>query len=218
MQSMQFNPDEFIPDQNALAVLTEQDARRLTVLPLSLSSCGTQLEIAISEPAKSYGINLSLDAILKELSDGNSETPSEINSPIVRLVDAIIQDAVVQRASDIHLSPKTQHVRVRYRVDGVLFESTCIDKVYWPAILVHLKVQSGMDIAETRQPQDGQVSRLVCGIRTDFRVASFPVNTGENVVMRVLEHRRSHLQIHEISGHSWLVKARPGRSVGWRGA
>jgi len=231
MQAMQFNPDEFIPDQKALHVLTEHDARRLTIMPLSLSSCGSQLRVATSEPTnvllrdevrrlvpqsiainyvslnsvdinqalnKSYGINLSLDAILVELSDGDTDNPRVPNSPIIRLVDAIIQDAVVQRASDIHLSPGPQHVRVRYRIDGVLVDSACIDKMYWPAMLVHLKVQSEMDIAETRLPQDGQVSRLVCGVQTDFRVASFPLNTGENIVMRVLEHRRSHLRINEI--------------------
>ena len=228
---MQFNLDEFIPDQKALQVLNEHDARRLTIIPLSLSSCGLQLRVATSEPSnvllrddvrrlvpqhiainyvtlnsvdinqvlnKSYGINLSLDAILAELSDENLDNPRDPNSPIIRLVDAIIQDAVVQRASDIHLSPGSQHVRVRYRIDGVLMDSACIDKIYWPAMLVHLKVQSGMDIAETRLPQDGQVSRLVCGVQTDFRVASFPVNTGENIVMRVLEHRRSYLRIDEI--------------------
>ena len=82
----------------------------------------------------------------------------DVTQPMVRLVDAFLADAVKRRASDIHLEPEDGFIRVRYRVDGVLQQVSTVHKKFWAAIAVRLKVMSGMDIAETRAPQDGRIS------------------------------------------------------------
>lgn len=142
---------------------------------------------------KCYGACHTLDGILLELEQQASPamTPRESDqTPVVRLIDAIFQDAVTRRASDIHLSPDSLFVSIRYRIDGVLCTACCLHVCYWPAMLVRIKVLSSIDIAETRVPQDGHVARTIHGQRIDFRVASFPVRGGENLVLRVLDRRR----------------------------
>ena len=82
---------------------------------------------------------------------------------MVRLVDALLADAVKRRSSDIHLEPEDGFIRVRYRIDGVLRQVSTVHKKFWAAIAVRLKVMSGMDITETRAPQDGRISLTVGG-------------------------------------------------------
>jgi len=152
----------------------------------------TELKRAID---KCYGVSHSLADILLEL-ERQSVSTATVDSdhlehtPVVRLIDAILQDAVVRRASDIHFSPRGLLVSVRYRIDGVLREACALHNCYWSAMLVRLKVLSNVDIAETRVPQDGHVTRLIHGQNIDFRVASFPIRSGENLVLRVLDRRR----------------------------
>lgn len=142
---------------------------------------------------KCYGACHSLKGILLEIEQQTSSALTQGDSdhmPVVRLIDAILQDAVTRRASDIHLSPDALCVSIRYRIDGVLCDACCLHVCYWPAMLVRIKVLSCIDIAETRLPQDGHVARTIHGQRIDFRVASFPVRDGENLVLRVLDRRR----------------------------
>lgn len=150
---------------------------------------------------KCYGACYSLSGILQELELESVSAHSQ-NSidhmPVVRLVDAILQNAVSRRASDIHLSPEGLFVSVRYRIDGVLSIACCLHISYWPAMLVRVKVLSEMDIAETRLPQDGHVGRTIDGQRIDFRVSSFPVQGGENLVLRVLDRRRGIRTLYEL--------------------
>lgn len=143
---------------------------------------------------KCYGACHTLNGILLELEQQPVSALTQGDSdqtPIVRLIDAILQDAVTRRASDIHLSPDALFVSIRYRIDGVLHAACCLHVCYWPAMLVRIKVLSSIDIAETRLPQDGHVARTIHGQQIDFRVASFPVRGGENLVLRVLDRRRS---------------------------
>jgi general secretion pathway protein E/type IV pilus assembly protein PilB len=109
----------------------------------------------------------------------------------VRLVGALLMDAVKRGASDIHFEPEYAFLRVRYRIDGVLIQIRSLHKTYWPGIAVRLKVISGMDIAETRSPQDGRLNINLGGRPIDFRVASHPTIHGENIVMRVLDREKS---------------------------
>lgn len=107
------------------------------------------------------------------------------NSPIVILVRNIIEQAVRQRASDIHIEPFETFVRVRYRVDGVLREIITYDKALFPAIIARLKIISGMDISEKRKPQDGRITIDVDHKEYDIRVSNLPTVYGEKVVMRL---------------------------------
>lgn len=153
----------------------------------------TELKRAIDQ---FYGFDLSIDGILREIETGEIDYSSpqagndEYSQPFVRLVNELLADAVQRGASDIHFEPEQSFLRVRYRIDGVLRQIRSLHKTYWPAIAVRLKVVSGMNIAETRAPQDGRISLTLSGRPVDFRVASQPTTHGENIVLRILDRQK----------------------------
>lgn len=107
------------------------------------------------------------------------------NAPIVQLVNNVIEQAVRQRASDIHIEPFENIIRIRYRVDGSLFESITYDRSLQGAIVARIKIISGMDISEKRKPQDGRITLYVDNREYDIRVSNLPTVYGEKVVMRL---------------------------------
>src|SRR3972149_3184746 len=117
--------------------------------------------------------------------------PIAFDETLKSLVVAMLMDAVKRGASDIHFEPEHAFLRIRYRIDGVLQQIRSLHKTYWPGIAVRLKVISGMDIAETRAPQDGRLNINLGGRPIDFRVASHPTIHGENIVLRVLDREKS---------------------------
>ncbi|MEE8150803.1 MAG: ATPase, T2SS/T4P/T4SS family, partial [Nitrosomonadaceae bacterium] len=127
-----------------------------------------------------YGFELSIDGILHEIEPGEMDYQSlqtgvdEFSQPVVRLIDALLSDAVQRGASDIHFEPESSFLRIRYRVDGVLRQVRSLHKSFWSSMAVRLKVMSNMNIAETRAPQDGRISLRLSGRPIDFRVASQP--------------------------------------------
>ena len=144
-----------------------------------------------------YGHELSVDGILTEIETGEIDYDSlqaggdEYTQPMVRLVNAILVDAVKRGASDIHFEPEYAFLRIRYRIDGVLETVRSLHKTYMPGITVRLKVVSEMNIAETRSPQDGRLSLTLNGRPVDFRVSTQPTIYGENIVLRVLDREKS---------------------------
>jgi len=160
-----------------------------------------QLEDSIDQ---FYGHELSVDGILKEIETGEIDYQSlqvggdEYTQPIVRLVGALLVDAVKRGASDIHFEPEFAFLRIRYRIDGVLEQVRSLHKNYWPGIAVRLKVISGMNIAETRAPQDGRISLNLNGRPVDFRVATQPTIHGENIVLRVLDREKSIISLDQM--------------------
>jgi type IV pilus assembly protein PilB len=108
--------------------------------------------------------------------------------PIVRLVNQIIREAVLDDASDIHFEPGEHSVRVRFRVDGVLHEVMQIPSSARPGLISRMKVMAEMDIAERRRPQDGRIGLAVNDRPIDMRVATLPTPYGENIVIRILNH------------------------------
>lgn len=145
---------------------------------------------------QSYGFELSIDGILHEIETGEIDYQSlqmgseEYSQPVVRLIDALLNDAVKRSASDIHFEPEQGFLRIRYRIDGVLRQIRSLHKHYWPAMVVRLKVMCKMNIAETRAPQDGRISLSMSGHPIDFRVASQPTAHGENIVLRILDRQK----------------------------
>ncbi|MCI9074149.1 MAG: Flp pilus assembly complex ATPase component TadA [Lachnospiraceae bacterium] len=107
------------------------------------------------------------------------------NSPIVMLVKEMIDKAVRQRASDIHIEPTERKVRVRYRIDGALYEKAKYDINVLNAMVARIKIIGGMDIAEKRKPQDGRITQVVDRMEYDIRVSVLPTVYGEKVVMRL---------------------------------
>lgn len=108
------------------------------------------------------------------------------SAPAVRLTNSIINQAITNSASDIHIEPFKYNVKVRYRVDGVLVESMEIPKSLFSAVSTRIKIMAGMNIAEKRIPQDGRIEMEVNGNRYDFRVSSLPTVFGEKIVIRIL--------------------------------
>lgn len=115
------------------------------------------------------------------------ENADLINSPAVRLVDSCLNDAVAVGASDIHIEPYENIVRIRYRIDGVLYENTAFSTKLFPAVVTRIKIISKLNIAERRIPQDGRISKVYNGVPYDFRVSTLPTTFGEKIVIRVLD-------------------------------
>ena len=151
-----------------------------------------------------YGFELSVDGILHEIETGEIDYQSldaatgEYSQPVVRLVDALLSDAVKRGASDIHFEPEEGFLRFRYRIDGVLRQIRSLHKNYWSAIAVRLKVMAGLDIAETRAPQDGRISLSMSGRKVDFRVSTLPTVHGENIVLRVLDRQKGIVDLEQL--------------------
>ncbi len=143
-----------------------------------------------------YGYELSVGGILNEMETGELDYRSlaaqsdEYSQPVVRLVNALLADAVKRGASDIHLEPEQGFLRVRYRIDGVLRQVRSLHKNYWSALVVRVKVMAGLDLAESRAAQDGRISLSLSGRQVDFRVATLPTLYGENIVLRVLDRHK----------------------------
>ena len=151
-----------------------------------------------------YGYDLSIDGILQELESGKSQVSTsrieqeEHSHPLVRLIDALLSDAVKMRASDIHFEPEDMFLRIRYRIDGVLQQIRSLHKNFWSAMVVRLKVMSSMNIAETRSPQDGRISLTIGSNLIDFRVSSQPTIHGENIVLRILDRNKGIVPIDQL--------------------
>ncbi len=151
-----------------------------------------------------YGYELSVDGILQEIETGEIDYQSleaesdEYSQPIVRLVNALLSDAVKRSASDIHFEPEHEFLRIRYRIDGVLRQIRSLHRNYWSAIAVRLKVMAGMNIAEMRAPQDGRMSLSVSGRPVDFRVSSLPTTFGENIVLRILDRQKGIMPLEHL--------------------
>lgn len=120
------------------------------------------------------------------------------SKPVVRLLNLILLQAIKDRASDIHLEPFEDRFRVRYRVDGVLYEMTPPPLHLAPALISRVKVMANLDIAETRVPQDGRIELNIAGRPIDLRVSTLPTAFGESVVMRVLDRTNVNLDLEQL--------------------
>jgi type IV pilus assembly protein PilB len=109
------------------------------------------------------------------------------DAPVIRLVNTIITQAIVERASDIHVEPQKDHLRIRYRIDGILQEKQKLPRNIQAGVLSRIKIMSNMDIAERRKPQDGRISLRIESKAIDFRVSSLPTIFGEKIVLRILD-------------------------------
>lgn len=120
------------------------------------------------------------------------------DAPIIRLINLMIGEAVRSRASDIHVEPMTNRVRVRYRIDGVCLVRDDIPKNMQAAVTTRLKIMAGIDIAERRLPQDGRIKMKIGGNPIDFRVSSCPAYHGESIVLRILRPESANVGIEAL--------------------
>jgi type IV pilus assembly protein PilB len=119
-------------------------------------------------------------------------------APVVKLVHSIIADAVHRGASDIHFEPRGPDLRVRYRVDGVVFDTTTVPRALTGGLVSRVKIMADLDIAEKRLPQDGRIGLTVDGKYVDLRVATLPVVRGEALVLRILDKQNVMVELDEL--------------------
>jgi len=170
---------------SASSMSTLSSMSNMSSLDSSLSSLGSLSESDISLGSMSIdGAELE-DSI--RTASGETDEDADLDNPVVRYVQQMIMEAFRLRASDIHIEPGKQDVKVRYRVDGVMQLMPTPPKRAQPAITSRLKLMAGMDISERRVPQDGRIKMTVTGKVIDLRVSSLPAVHGESMVMRILD-------------------------------
>ena len=147
--------------------------------------------------------DLSSDVDLTRLADEIPETgdlmDAEDDAPIIRLINAILSQAVREQASDIHIETFEDRLSVRYRVDGVLSEVLSPKRMLAPLLVSRLKVMAKLDIAEKRVPQDGRISVKLAGHAVDIRMSTIPSAHGERVVLRLLDKQAGQLQLEQLN-------------------
>ena len=152
---------------------------------------------------RNFGYEMSVSGILRELETGEFDTNAAserdgYSHPLVRLVDALMLDAVKLGASDIHFEPEELFVRLRYRLDGRLQQVRTFHKEHWSAMSHRLKIICGMNIADKLHPQDGRLSMRFGNREIDFRVSLLPTTGGENIVLRVLDKAKAVLSLDDL--------------------
>jgi type IV pilus assembly protein PilB len=142
-----------------------------------------------------------LDDLIRDIADDSVEVVTESEeevsdlarvageSPVVRLANYLICNAVKEGASDIHVEPGEKKMRIRYRIDGVLFEVMSPPQTMHPALVSRLKIMANLDISERRLPQDGRIRAIVRNRYVDFRISTLPTTQGEKAVIRILDNR-----------------------------
>jgi type IV pilus assembly protein PilB len=145
-------------------------------------------EASIQITAENTDDNITIEQ-LKELSG---------EAPVVRLTNMIISRGITDKASDIHIEPSKDSLRIRYRVDGILSDGMTLPKKAQASLTSRFKIMADMDIAEKRAPQDGRISAIIEGKPYDFRVSTLPAVFGEKIVMRVLDKSNISVGLHKL--------------------
>ncbi len=150
---------------------------------------------------------LDLKTLADELPEPEDLLESEDDAPIIRLINALLTEAVKEGASDIHIEPYENRLVVRFRIDGVLREVLAPQKAIANAVVSRIKVMAKLDIAEKRLPQDGRIGLRVAGRPVDVRVSTIPAGRGERVVLRLLDKQAGKLDLKQL-GMDDTVRAR----------
>ncbi|MBP9760142.1 MAG: type II/IV secretion system protein [Candidatus Pacebacteria bacterium] len=139
-----------------------------------------------------------LDATIEAASKKSGDVDYREQAPITKIVSTILRSAIETRASDIHVEPERDRMRVRFRVDGVLNESLVLPSKVKRAVVARIKILAGIKLDERRKPQDGRFSATIAGRRVDFRVSTFPTYFGEKVVLRILDSEGSKVTLADL--------------------
>jgi type IV pilus assembly protein PilB len=119
-------------------------------------------------------------------------------APVVKTVNLVLQEAIKQHASDIHLEPRADHLEIRYRIDGALQHVRNLPKAIQPAVISRIKIMSEMDIAEKRRPQDGRIALKIHNKNVDLRISTLPTQYGERVVLRILDKSTQQFSVEKL--------------------
>jgi type IV pilus assembly protein PilB len=187
-------PISFLGEQTVL-VATADPANVLALDDIAMAT-GYEVRRAVASPEDIDGVIDQLSRLgdaVEEMDD--EEDAAEVielrdqadEAPVVKLVHSVIADAVRRGASDIHFEPRSSDMRVRYRIDGVVMDTTTVPRQLVAGLISRVKIMANLDIAERRVPQDGRIGLGVDGRHVDLRVATLPVVRGESIVMRILD-------------------------------
>src|ERR1051326_6214381 len=146
---------------------------------------------------------------LMQLREGDGAAGAEAEAsatPIIRFVDLILYQAIQDRASDIHFEPFENEFKIRYRVDGALYEMAPPPRHLAPPVISRVKVMASMNIAERRLPQDGRIQKSIAGRAVDLRVSTLPTQFGESVVLRVLDRSTVNLDLEQLGMPDYIYQ------------
>ncbi len=204
------NRNKIVPfaiEQDALVVATSEpadvfaieDAKRQTQMNMRVVVCNPEDIETVCQSFKTEEIDYNLDDIISDMTEvevvQDQEDDSEDlekmagQSPVIKFVNYLISNAIHEGASDIHIEPKEKIAKIRYRIDGILFEMKQAPMKMHPAIVSRIKIMANLDISERRLPQDGKVSVIVGGRAVDLRISTLPTNHGEKAVIRILDSK-----------------------------
>ncbi|MCZ6835379.1 MAG: GspE/PulE family protein, partial [Planctomycetota bacterium] len=195
------NPDDvFLLDD----VKRRLGVRSIKHVLLSLENINAILEGLDQDKAEEYDVNELLadvdeddvELVKDEAEDASAQDAD--SSPVVRYVNHIIQTALTEGASDIHIEPDEKSMKVRFRIDGVLFEMMNPPRKMHAALTSRIKIMANLDIAERRLPQDGRIRATVHGRKLDLRVSTVPTPKGEKTVMRILDTRSINVPLQDL--------------------
>ena len=165
----------------------------------------------LAEQLSAHANDVKVDDIIKDMSDDDVQLVAESaqdevtdlekmgnESPVIRFVNFLIFDAIKQGASDIHVEPKEKALKIRYRIDGILFEAMSPPHTMQASIVSRLKIMASLDIAERRLPQDGRIRAMVHNRKVDLRLSTLPTPHGEKCVMRILDNRSIQVALEDL--------------------
>jgi type IV pilus assembly protein PilB len=194
-------------EDNILVVATSEpanmfafeDIKRKTQMDLRVVVCTQQDIDNVCAKVQHQATDYNLDDIISDMTEveivqDQQDSAEDLEkmagqSPVIKFVNYLISNAIREGASDIHIEPKDKFTKIRYRIDGILFETKQSPLKMHPAIVSRIKIMSNLDISERRLPQDGKISVIVSGREVDLRVSTLPTNHGEKVVIRVLDSK-----------------------------
>jgi general secretion pathway protein E len=148
--------------------------------------------------AEDLGESLNLSQLMHELPKAEDLLEKQDDAPIIRLLNALLSEAIKEGASDVHIETFEDHVTIRFRVDGILREVLEPPRILAPLIISRIKVMARLDIAEKRLPQDGRITLRIGGRAVDVRVSTMPTNHGERAVLRLLDKQSANLDLAQL--------------------
>jgi len=157
--------------------------------------------------AEDLGADVDLGRLVDEIPDAGDLMDAEDDAPIIRLINAVLSQAVREKASDIHIETFEDRLRVRYRIDGVLSEVLSPKRMLAPLLVSRLKVMAKLDIAEKRLPQDGRITVKIAGHAVDIRMSTMPSAHGERVVLRLLDKQAGQLELSQLAMNDQVLTA-----------
>lgn len=198
-------------------IFAVEDVKRRTQMELRVVACSAEDINSVCELFEENKKECNVDEIISDMTEVEvvkeqediSEDLEEMagQSPIIKFVNYLISNAIKEGASDIHIEPKDKYTKIRYRIDGILFEIMQSLRKMHPAVVSRIKIMANLDISERRLPQDGKISVIVGRRQIDLRVSILPISCGEKVVIRVLDSKSIMRGLEQLGMETKVMKA-----------